>query len=83
MFVRWEPKDAAWMQFEVDCDGRIVTVTLKPKIWKKLTDASQAYPQWVASISGKMGDASKDGFTLLEPNVQTFEKKPKPVEVAS
>jgi hypothetical protein len=25
--------------FELDCDGRIVSVSVKPKIWKKLTDA--------------------------------------------
>ena len=72
-----------WMQFEVDCESRIITVTLKPKIWKKLTDAQANYPQWVASVAGKMGDATENGFVLLDPNVQTFEKKAKPAEVAS
>ncbi|MBW4510470.1 MAG: fertility inhibition FinO-like protein [Scytonematopsis contorta HA4267-MV1] len=66
-----------WQQFELDCDGQIITVTLKPKVWKKLTDAQANYPMWVASIAGKMGQATSDGFALLEPNVQTFEKKPK------
>lgn len=71
-----------WMQFEIECDGRVVTITLKPKMWKKLTDAQTNYPSWVASIAGKMGDLTELGFVLLEPNVQTFEKKPKPVEEA-
>jgi hypothetical protein len=66
-----------WQQFEIDCDGRIVSVTVKPKMWKKLTDAQANYPQWVAAIAGKMGDAIENGFVLDEPNIQTFEKKPK------
>ncbi len=66
-----------WQQFEIDCDGRIVSVTVKPKMWKKLTDAAANYPQWVAASAGKMGEATENGFVLTEPNIQTFEKKPK------
>jgi len=25
--------------FEIDCDGQLVSVTVKPKVWKKLEDA--------------------------------------------
>jgi hypothetical protein len=66
-----------WQQFEIDCDGSVVSITLKPKVWKKLTDAQANYPVWVAAIAGKMGESTDNGFVLLEPNVQTFEKKPK------
>jgi hypothetical protein len=66
-----------WQQFEIDCDGSVVSVTLKPKVWKKLADAQANYPVWVAAITGKMGESTDNGFVLLEPNVQTFEKKPK------
>ena len=66
-----------WQQFEIDCDGRIITITTKPKVWKKLIDAQANYPQWVASIAGKIGETTENGFALLEPNIQTFEKKPK------
>jgi len=66
-----------WQRFEIDCDGRIISVTVKPKIWKKLTDAAANYPQWVAAIAGKMGETTSDGFVLLEPNIQVFERKPK------
>ena len=44
--------------FQRDCDGRIVSVTVKPKIWKKLEDAAANYPIWVAAISGKMGEST-------------------------
>ncbi|MBW4505525.1 MAG: fertility inhibition FinO-like protein [Scytonematopsis contorta HA4267-MV1] len=66
-----------WQQFELECDSRIVSVTLKPKVWKKLTDAQANYPMWVASVTGKIGQATSNGFELVEPNVQTFEKKSK------
>jgi len=63
--------------FQLDCDGRVVSVTVKPKIWKKLEDAAANYPQWVAAIAGKMGESTPEGFVLSEPNIQVFEKKPK------
>ncbi|MBD2358135.1 fertility inhibition FinO-like protein [Tolypothrix sp. FACHB-123] len=66
-----------WQQFEVDCGGRIISVTVKPKIWKKLTDAASSYPQWVAAIAGKLGQQTDQGFVLEEPNIQVFEKKVK------
>ena len=63
--------------FEVDCDGRLMSITVKPKMWKKLEDAQANYPMWVAAIAGKLGDATEQGFVLLEPNIQVFEKKAK------
>ncbi len=66
-----------WKSFEIDCDGRLVSVTVKPKVFKKLEQAQADYPMWVAAIAGKMGETSENGFVLLEPNIQVFEKKPK------
>lgn len=67
----------AGYKFALDCDGRRVNVTLRPKAWNKLTAAAANYPQWVAALSGKMGPAEGNGFVLLEPALQVFEKKPK------
>jgi hypothetical protein len=72
-----------WKQFDINCDGRIVSVTVKPKIFKKLEDAQANYPMWVAAIAGQMGPATENGFILLEPAIQTFEKKPKEQKPAS
>jgi hypothetical protein len=66
-----------WKTFELDCDGRVVSVTVKPKIWKKLEDAAANYPMWVAAIGGKIGESTSNGFVLSDPNIQVFEKKSK------
>ena len=71
-----------WQRIEIDCDGRIIEMVVKPKVFKKLTDAQANFPEWVAAIAGKMGEATENGFVLLEPNIQVFEKKPKADKVA-
>jgi hypothetical protein len=35
------------------------------------------YPQWVAALSGKLGPSTRQGFILVEAELQVFEKKPK------
>lgn len=64
-------------QFDIDTGGQIVSVTLKPKMFKKLEQAQENYPMWVAAIAGQMGEKTDSGFVLKEPNVQTFQKTPK------
>ena len=66
-----------WKSFEIDCDGQIISVTVKPKVWKKLEDAQTNFPMWVAAIAGKMGQPTEKGFVLAEASIQVFEKKPK------
>jgi hypothetical protein len=66
-----------WKQFELDCDGKLISVKVKPKVFKKLEQAQENYPMWVAAIAGKMGEATEKGFVLNEPNIQVFERKPK------
>jgi hypothetical protein len=66
-----------WKQFELDCDGQLVRVTVKPKVFKKLEQAQTDYPMWVAAIAGKMGEQFEGGFVLDQPNIQVFERKPK------
>ena len=64
--------------FELDCNGRIFSVTVKPKVWKKLTDAQVNWTMWVGAIAGQLGAITSDGFILDQPNIQVFEKKSKP-----
>lgn len=66
-----------WKQFDLDCEGQLVRVKVKPKVFKKLEDAQANYPMWVAAITGKMGEPMHGGFVLDQPNIQVFERKPK------
>ncbi len=66
-----------WKEFGLDCGGRTVTVTLRPKLFSKLETAATQWPEWVAALTGQMGPPTSDGFVLLEPNLQVFERKPK------
>ncbi|MEW6498056.1 MAG: fertility inhibition FinO-like protein [Cyanobacteriota bacterium] len=72
-----ETVENGWKQFDLDCDGQLVRVTVKPKVFKKLEQAQENYPMWVAAIAGKMGEPIEGGFVLDQPNIQTFERKPK------
>ena len=69
-----QPKivENAWQQFDVDCDGRITAITVKPKIYKKLTNVTSNYTQLVAAITGKLGQSTEHGFMLEEPSIQVF-----------
>ncbi|UJR87298.1 MULTISPECIES: hypothetical protein [Sandaracinus] len=66
-----------WKEFRVDCDGRAVSIAMRPRVWNKLEQAAKELPDWVASITGKMGPPTREGFVLLEPGVQVFERKSK------
>ena len=73
-----KPATAQTVAFAVDAEGQTVVVELKNKMWNNLKTAAETYPQWVAAITGKMGEAVEGGFRLVNPAVQVFEKKPKP-----
>lgn len=70
------------MKIGIQTDTALVVATLRPKAWKKLTKANTDWPQWVAALSGTLGAQvpTDQGPALLlqEPNLQVFEKKPKP-----
>ncbi len=67
----------------VDADGREISITVKTRVFTKLEEAQKSYPQWVAAITGKLGEVTQKGLVLAEASVQVFEKKPKPPQEAS
>ena len=73
-----QPASAQTVVFAVQAEGPTVVVELKNKMWNSLKTAAETYPQWVAAITGQMGEAVAGGFRLVNPAVQVFEKKPKP-----
>ena len=69
--------ESGWKQFDIDTGEHLVTISVKPKIFKKLEQAQENYPQWVAAIAGQIGEKMDSGFVLKEPNIQVFERKSK------
>ncbi|MBK1642699.1 hypothetical protein CKO12_12630 [Chromatium okenii] len=71
----------AGMKIGVQTETALVVTTLKPKAWKKLEKAQAEWPQWVASMTGKLGAQvnSNDGTIVMleDAAVQVFEKKAK------
>jgi len=65
------------IKFGIKSDGKLISVTMRPKFWNKLTAAAERWPSWVATLTGKIGATNTEGFELLEPAVQIFEKKGK------
>ncbi len=72
-----------WKEFTLDCDGRAVLVSLRPRMFSKIEEAARSWPLWLAVVTGQMGKAAGSGFVLTEPAVQTFERKPKPSPAAT
>ena len=58
-----------WKQFEVDTDGRKVTLTLKPEVFSKLEQAQKNDPQAVAKIVGQIGAKTDRGFVVQDCQV--------------
>jgi hypothetical protein len=72
------PAAHGWTEFSVLADGQEIKMSVRPKVWTKLNQAQADWPSWVATITGRMGPRTAKGFTMLEPAVQTFERKTKP-----
>lgn len=69
-----------WKEFDVESNGRLFRITIKPKIFSKLEDAKK-FPEFVIAIQGQLGTQEGNVFAVIEPNIQVFEKKarePKP-----
>lgn len=64
-------------EFDIDTGSQIVTITVEPKVFKKLEQAQENYPQWVAVIAGQIGEKTQKGFVLKEANIQTSDRKAK------
>jgi sRNA-binding protein len=69
------------MKIGIQTPGALVVTTLSPKSWKRLVQATNSWPHWVASVNGKLGvKAGADGSAVVvleQPALQVFEKKVK------
>lgn len=67
------------MKIGIQAGEGIVTAILPSRLWKKLEQAAQDYPQWVAALGGSPGQFKEGEITIKYPTLQIFEKKSKPV----
>jgi hypothetical protein len=72
-----KPIKDGWQTIVLKCDSITLEATVRPKVWAKLTQAAKDWPQWVAAITGKVGQLNGTHIVLAEPAIQVFEKKPK------
>lgn len=57
-----QTKENGVKQFDIDTGGQIVSVSLKPKVFKKLEQARENYPMWASAIA--LADGGEDSFGL-------------------
>jgi hypothetical protein len=62
-----------WRSFTIDIGSAIVSVTVRPRIWNNFVQGTQSYSDWIAIITGTMGELTDVGFVLEQPGVQIFE----------
>ncbi len=70
------------LKIGIQTGEEIVTAILPPKIWRKLEQAAQDYPSWVAALSGSLARFADGEIALQHPSVQVFEKKARPEAAA-
>jgi len=63
--------------FEVQ-DNFLYHVTVRPKFWKKITEAAKQYPLWIAIMTGKIDKIEQNTIFLKEVGIAVFERKLKP-----
>jgi ProP effector len=72
-----------WQELHFEADGRLIQVAVRPKVWRKLQQMSEHSRYWIAIIRGKKGmNIGHNGFELLEPLVQIFERHASEYEVS-
>lgn len=64
-----------WQEFTIDAGTAIITITVRPRIWKNFVEATMQYPDWMAVITGRMGELTDVGFVLEYLGIQVFENQ--------
>lgn len=64
-----------WRSFTIDIGTAVVSVAVRPRIWQNWVEGSKRYQNWVAVITGRMGELTDVGFVLEQPGIQVFEQE--------
>jgi len=60
-----------------DQNGVIFTTLINAKSWRKAEADAAAFTEWGGAISGKLGQATENGFQVVDAGIKVFEKKAK------
>ena len=60
-----------------DQNGVIFTALINAKSWRKAEADATAFSDWGGAISGKLGQATANGFQVVDAGIKVFEKKAK------
>lgn len=60
-----------------DQNGVIFTTLINAKSWRKAEADAAAFSDWGGAISGKLGQATENGFQVVDAGIKVFEKKAK------
>jgi hypothetical protein len=60
-----------------DQNGVVFTALINAKSWRKAEADVAAFTDWGGSVSGKLGQATENGFEVLDAGIKVFEKKAK------
>jgi hypothetical protein len=75
-----EAKPAPNKKVEVtltDQNGVVFTALINAKSWRKAEADVAAFSDWGGSVSGKLGQATENGFEVVDAGIKIFEKKAK------
>jgi len=60
-----------------DQNGVVFTALINTKSWRKAETDVAAFSDWGGSVSGKLGQATENGFEVVDAGIKIFEKKAK------
>ena len=60
-----------------DQNGVIFTALINAKSWRKAEADATAFSDWGGAVSGKLGQATENGFEVVDAGIKVFEKKAK------
>lgn len=55
----------------------IFTALINAKSWRKAEGDAAAFSDWGEAVSGKLGQATENGFQVVDAGIKVFEKKAK------
>ncbi len=60
-----------------DQNGVTFTALINAKSWRKAEADATSFSDWGGAVSGKLGQATDNGFEVVDAGIKVFEKKAK------